>query len=306
MASLKEVAQSGRYVVHEQIGAGALGRFFLSRAIGEGGFAKLVVVKQLHPHLAGRTDAVAALLVDAQTMARVHHANVLSPIDIVVDGPGTLVIMEYVHGAPLSVLLQLSRDREREVPPSIASSIALDALTGFTALHEAAGPSIGARTVRPHHILVGTDGLARLGGLGENGGPLAEGGLPGVLSLSGTPFGGSVATWSLVVAMWELFTGAQLDDATASHLLGRLRPGMSTGSSPLDHGADLLEKVVKRAVYAAHEPLLSSQDLSAALEAAVAPAAPSAVGGWVRSLAKNYLRERRALINRVELAYPTP
>ncbi len=136
----------------DAIGAGGMATVHLGRRVGAGGFARLVAVKRLHPHLAVDREVVHAFLDEARIAARVTHANVVSIHDVVLDG---------------DEVLSAERAAGRTIPPPIAGAIAIDLLRGLQAAHEARderGRLLGVihRDVSPHNVLVGTDGVARV------------------------------------------------------------------------------------------------------------------------------------------------
>ena len=94
----------GRYMLFGAIGAGGMATVHIGRRVGAGGFARLVAIKRLHPHLAEEREVVHAFLDEARIAARVTHPNVVSIHDVVLDGAEVLLVMEYVPGRSLSLL----------------------------------------------------------------------------------------------------------------------------------------------------------------------------------------------------------
>ena len=94
----------GCYMLFGAIGAGGMATVHIGRRVGAGGFARLVAIKRLHPHLAAEREVVHAFLDEARIAARVTHPNVVSIHDVVLDGDEVLLVMEYVPGRSLSLL----------------------------------------------------------------------------------------------------------------------------------------------------------------------------------------------------------
>src|SRR3954470_427413 len=86
-----------RYELYDEIASGGMARVHLGRLVGPAGFGRLVAMKRLHPHLAKEPSFVAMLLDEARIASRIHPPNVVQTLDIVTDGPLSIVL-EYVHG----------------------------------------------------------------------------------------------------------------------------------------------------------------------------------------------------------------
>lgn len=104
---------------------------------------------------------------EVRLVSRIHHPNVVQPLDVVADGENILLVMEYVRGESLSTLLRLARNAGESIPQDIVSAIVCEMLEGLHAAHQAldeegAPLNIIHRDVSPHNVVVGTDGLARV------------------------------------------------------------------------------------------------------------------------------------------------
>src|SRR5215475_646776 len=101
----------GRYVLYGPIASGGMATVHLGRLLGAKGFARIVAIKRLHPHLACEPELVAMLLDEARVASRLHHPNVVPTLDVVSEGEEVLLVMEYVHGVALSVLARRAKER---------------------------------------------------------------------------------------------------------------------------------------------------------------------------------------------------
>ena len=73
---------------------------YLARAVGEGGFERLVALKVMHPHLAKDEQFRNMFLDEARLAAGVHHPNVVSTFDVVT---GELIESVDLEDAPIPI-----------------------------------------------------------------------------------------------------------------------------------------------------------------------------------------------------------
>lgn len=157
----------GAYDVLAKLADGGVGTIYLARRTGPAAFQRLVAIKRLHGQYASDASFVTMFTDEARLAARIHHANVVSVLELAADADGYYVVMEYVEGSNLSDLSFQASKRDGKVPRAIAMRIVLDALSGLHAAHEIEDDdgkivNLVHRDVSPQNILLGTDGLARL------------------------------------------------------------------------------------------------------------------------------------------------
>ncbi len=155
----------GRYETIRTIASGGMATVHLARAVGAGGFERLVAIKVMHPHIAAEPDFVAMFLDEARLAARVRHPNVVPTIDVHEDP--LFLVMDYIEGPSLHTVLRELRRRQRRVPIDVALRVFLDVLAGLHAAHDLTGPdgeplNLVHRDVSPHNMLLGVDGIARI------------------------------------------------------------------------------------------------------------------------------------------------
>ncbi|WP_437965473.1 protein kinase [Sorangium sp. So ce260] len=155
----------GRYESLRAIASGGMATVYLGRAVGAGGFERLVALKMMHPHIAAEPEFVAMFLDEARLAARVRHPNVVATFDLVEDP--LFLVMEYIEGPSLHLLLRTCARAKRPVPLGIALRIFLDVLAGLHAAHELTGSDgeplhLVHRDVSPQNVLVGIDGVSRI------------------------------------------------------------------------------------------------------------------------------------------------
>ena len=313
----------GRYMLFGAIGAGGMATVHIGRRVGAAGFARLVAIKRLHPHLAAEREVLHAFLDEARIAARVTHPNVVSIHDVVLDGDEVLLVMEYVPGRSLSLLGAAERKEGRRVPPAVAGAIALDLLRGLQAAHDARderGRPLGVihRDVSPHNVLVGTDGIARVleFGIAKALGRLqttATGAVKGKLAymaperLVGDPVTVSVDIYAAAMVVWEMLAGARYFDGPSDETM--IPRVLTEAHRPLE-GAELeaaskvLERAMQRTPADRHA---SASDLASALQTTLPIAAPEEVAAWVRAVACKELEAFAEAIEEIEQSsVPSP
>jgi serine/threonine-protein kinase len=155
----------GRYETIRAIASGGMATVHLARAVGAGGFERLVAIKVMHPHIAADPDFVAMFLDEARLAARVRHPNVVPTIDVHEDP--LFLVMDYIEGPSLHTVLRELRRRQRRMSIDLALRVFLDILAGLHAAHDLTGPdgeplNLVHRDVSPHNMLLGVDGIARI------------------------------------------------------------------------------------------------------------------------------------------------
>ena len=158
---------AGRYELLKQVAAGGMATVHLARALGVGGFERLVAVKVMHPHIGAETEFVTMFLDEARLAARIRHPNVVPTLDVQESPDGLFLVMEYIEGPSLHQLMKAAGKTPGSLPLGIVLRVMLDTLAGLHAAHELADDegailSLVHRDVTPVNILIGTDGVARI------------------------------------------------------------------------------------------------------------------------------------------------
>jgi serine/threonine-protein kinase len=311
-------AIAGRYALFDAIGSGAYATVHLARLLGFGGFNRTVAVKRLRAKHADCRERVGMLLDEARTVGRVQHANVVQTLDVVRQGDELFLVMEYVHGDSLDHLLGIARDTGRAVPHSIAASIVAGVLHGLHAAHTAraeSGEPLGIvhRDVSPQNVLIGSDGIARIGDFGiarssQRVHTTRKGVIQGKLGYMAPeqflcrPLDARTDVYAAGVMLWEALTGTLLFDGNTDPAVHRaaLASEVRRPSEVEPSISGALEAIVMKAI--ARDPgsrFATAHEMSVALEAVgVAPA--SEVGAWVHELIGDELHGRALRIAQIE------
>lgn len=157
----------GRYEVVEHLASGGMGRVYLAKATGVGGFERHVVVKALH--VRDDDDTLVTMFLDeARVLGALHHHCIAPVYEVGCDPDGRyFLVMDYVHGETVEGVMKASIDREVPVPLPFAlttvSAIA-SALDYAHQLRASDGSPLGIvhRDVSLSNIMIGYDGAVKL------------------------------------------------------------------------------------------------------------------------------------------------
>lgn len=154
----------GPYELVGMLARGGMGTVYLCRKNGLAGFERLSALKLMHAHLTDETGFLTMFLDEARIAARIHHANVVSVLDLDVSPRGHYVVMEYVEGATLAQLLSRTPNQRSA---RILVPVIVDLLAGLQAAHDLRDErgqllELVHRDVSPSNVLIGVDGVARI------------------------------------------------------------------------------------------------------------------------------------------------
>lgn len=301
--------RGGRYEILGTIASGGMASVHLARALGAGGFERLVAVKTMHPHLAKEAEFVAMFMDEARLAARIRHPNVVGTLDIQQDEGGLFLVMEYVEGPSLARMLRaLGRNKQR-LPIEIGLRVFLDTLAGLHAAHELTGHDgeplrLIHRDMSPHNVLVGVDGVVRITdfGIARAESRLAStrtGSLKGKTmymapeQVKSEPLDRRTDLYAAGAVLWEMLTGERLVRSDSE--LGMMHQIIEGKfRSPTDVDPEVPEDISRACMRALdRKPDLrysTAMEFAEAVEKAchasgIVPATPRVVGEFVRKLA---------------------
>lgn len=197
-------------------------RYRLDELIGEGGMALVykaecsllqrpVAVKILRPQFASDIEFVERFRREAQSAARLSHPNVVNVYDVGQDHGLNYIVMEYVRGENLKELIR------REAPFPVMRSLNI-AKQISEALHHAHLNNVIHRDIKPHNILITTDGRLKVTDFGiaraisastltQDGSVLGSVQYFSPEQAKGAPAGVASDLYSLGCVIYEMLTG---------------------------------------------------------------------------------------------------
>ena len=308
----------GRYRVHDEIAAGGMATVHLGRLVGDAGFSRTVAIKRLHRYHAKDPEIVKSFTDEARIAARIRHPNVVQTLDVIAQDGEVFLVMEYVHGEPLSRLIMSTSKRKEKIPPRIVAAILASALHGLHAAHEAKdslGKPLGVvhRDISPQNIMVGVDGVTRVldFGIARAAGRLvmtADGSIKGKIAymapehLRGQELDRRADVHAAGVVLWEALTCKRLHNPTSNALTlerdahGNVEaPSVRVPSLP-----KVFDEITLRALrIAPEERFPTALAMAEALENSRMLATTSEIAAWMQGFGDK-LEERARIIERIE------
>lgn len=126
-----------------------------------------VAIKQLRPQVASDPNFSEPFYDEAQVAMHLQHECVLSAIDLVGTSQQCALVFPYIHGESFSKAVGAAYRQGQPAHPAIVRRIVTDILEGLHAVHTATDQNgrwleFVHRSVSPHNILVGVDGISRV------------------------------------------------------------------------------------------------------------------------------------------------
>ncbi|HVX96741.1 MAG TPA: serine/threonine-protein kinase, partial [Polyangia bacterium] len=189
-----------------------------------------VAIKVLHQHLASEPESKARLEREAQSVAKLHHENILEIFDYSgPDSPSSYIVTEFIDGQTLKDFLAA-----RPIAyPEVAALIALE-IGGALAHAHAAG--IIHRDVKPENVMIRKDGVLKL----------MDFGIAQVVDLQRMTVTGQLLGSPAYMAP-ELIEGKALDFRTDVFAVGIMLYQLATGSLPFSgkNPHEVLRRIVE-------------------------------------------------------------
>jgi serine/threonine-protein kinase len=147
---------SGRYEIERPLGHGAMAVVDLAhdRELG-----RHIALKRLAENLARDADFRGRFLREGRMAAQLSHPNIVRVFDVGEADGRPYIAMEFVDGETVADLIA----RRGHVTPAEAAALGVQAAHALAAAHAA---GLVHRDVKPHNLLLGRDGVLKLGDFG--------------------------------------------------------------------------------------------------------------------------------------------
>ena len=229
----------GPYQILEKLGAGGMGEVYLARDTRLG---RDVALKRPSDVWLAQPDVRARLHSEASAAGLLTHPNIAAIHDVMDDGAGPFIVMEYVPGESLAQIVQRG-----PLPVERAVELGIQLADGLAAAH---GRGIVHRDLKPGNVIVTAEGQAKILDFGlartrESAGTSPNSILSAQGKFMGTPGYSSP----------EQLTGAGPDPGDDIYSLGVLIFELLTGRRPFPEGdaMALALATMTRTPPAAHE-----------------------------------------------------
>ncbi|MCY1033505.1 protein kinase [Corallococcus sp. BB11-1] len=151
-----------------RIATGGMAEVYLARPIApDGQRGPAVAVKKLMPHMVTDRRIVQMFLNEARITAQVRHPNVVSILELGMEGGEPFIAMELLEGCSFAELRREAAELGHRVPLGITLRVLVDACRGLDAAHRAEDETgrplkIVHRDFTPDNIHVGVDGAVKV------------------------------------------------------------------------------------------------------------------------------------------------
>jgi eukaryotic-like serine/threonine-protein kinase len=278
--------QFGSYELLAPLAVGGTSELYLARIVGEAGFEKIVVVKQLLPHLAEDDEFVDMFLDEARLGSHLHHTNIVQTLELGKFGGRYFIAMEYVAGLTLAQTAAKAAARvSGGLPLELVAGIVEQACAGLHYAHELKLPDgtalqIVHRDVSPQNLIITFEGEVKLVDFGIAHAAVREaktkaGMIKGKFAYMapeqclGNPVDRRADLFALGVVLWECATGQRLfKRKTTYETYQAIVQGEVPAPSRINPRVDAyLEQIIVRALcYRPEDRFATAEELGDALE----------------------------------------
>jgi serine/threonine-protein kinase len=253
----------GRFTLFDHVASGGMADIYLARVKTELGGARLLVIKEILPHLSKDARSSELLIDEAKLSAQLTHANIARVEELGRHEDTLYIAMEYVEGLDLRELLKQCSVRKLPLPMEYRLYVVRELLRALDyAHHYQLEDAVGVihRDVSPSNVLLSFSGEVKLCDFGiasvlRVGGSTNETieGKAGYMSpeqARGERLDGRADIFAAGILLWELLAGRRMYKASeGTSLIELARKGEVPALRKLDlPEAKTLEGIVARAL----------------------------------------------------------
>jgi serine/threonine protein kinase len=161
----------GGYDLLRRLGSGGMAEVHLARTNGIQGFQKLVVLKQILPHLSRDKHFVRMFIEEARVAALLDHPNVVQVFDLGREEGEFFFTMEFVYGENLQGLLKALQKLGQTLSVEHVVTLGIGVAAGLHYAHERVGfdgrpLGIVHRDVSPTNVMITYEGGVKVADFG--------------------------------------------------------------------------------------------------------------------------------------------
>lgn len=166
MSEISPLRLGSKYILLDLLGTGGMAEVLRGKLIGDKGFEKLIVIKQLLEHVAKEPELVEHFTSEARLAALLQHENIATIYDFgAVDGR-YFMAMEYLFGKDLQYVIKAGKGK-KSFSPEFALMISqkiCEAMGYAHSLTDLQGKPLKIihRDLTPHNIFLTYDGKVKI------------------------------------------------------------------------------------------------------------------------------------------------
>lgn len=158
---------SSRYTLLDLIGTGGMAEVYRAKLVGQRGFEKPLVIKQLLADVAGDDEVVANFIDEARLAALLQHENIACVYDFGEQDGKYFIAMEYLFGKDLHTVMGQAKGHSGTVGVSQALYVAAQICAGMDYAHNLTDMQqqplrIIHRDLTPHNVFLTYDGKIKI------------------------------------------------------------------------------------------------------------------------------------------------
>ena len=166
MSEITPLRLGNKYILLDLLGTGGMAEVFRGKLIGDKGFEKLIVIKQLFAHVAKEPELVEHFTGEARLAALLQHENIATIYDFGKADGHYFMAMEYLFGKDLQSVIQAA-NTDKSFSPQYALMITLKVCEAMGYAHSLADLQgkplkIIHRDLTPHNIFITYDGKVKI------------------------------------------------------------------------------------------------------------------------------------------------